>query len=189
MSPLDYSSDFPDPSTVSPWPNIIRYGLIGALLFILYFLIGNISGLGRPKAGIAAFLIFNLINFVIYIGLLVFVIKNHRDEDLGGFIDIKRSIWIGTGVAIIAGVLSSIFGYIYMTVIEPDYAANMMAETIEMLESWGMEEEQLEEELAGKEEEFDPTRTTIQGIISTPFIGALCSLIIGATLKKGPSDV
>ncbi len=188
MSPLDYSPEHPDPSTVSPWPAILRYGLIGGLIFIFYSLIGNITGLGRPNAGLVALMVFGLAYFVIYIGLLVFSIKNHRDEDLGGFIDIKRSIWVGTGVALIAGVISSIFGYIYMTMIEPDMAANMMEEMVEMFENMGLEEEAYEDQLAGMEAKFDPMTALMQGIGYAPIIGLICSVIIGAILKKDRTE-
>lgn len=188
MSPIDYSPNHPDPSEVPPWPTAIRYGLIGGLVFIVYSLVGNLTGFGRPSAGMVALMFFGLAYFVIYIGLLTIAIRHHRDEDLGGFIDIKRSVILGTVVAVIAGVISSLFGYLYMTLIEPDMAASILNEMETMFEELGLPEEQYTEQLAQMEARLDPTRALTQGIIGAPIIGAIFSLIIGAIVKKSPQD-
>lgn len=186
MSSPDYFHLPPDPATVPPWPTAIRYGLIGGMVFILYSLIGNLTGIGRPTAGLLPLLLFGLTYFVIYIVLLLVAIKNHRDEDLGGYIDLKRSIILGATVAVIAGVISSLFGFLYMTVIEPDIADTMVAEMEVMFENMGLPEEQYLEELEKMEERLDPVGSLIQGLTWSPIIGGVVSLILGAILKKEP---
>lgn len=186
MSPLDAPQEYPDPATVAPWPTAIRYGVIGGMVFILYTLIGNLTGIGRPTAGLIPLLFFGLASFAIYILLLVLAIKSHRDDDLGGYIDIKRSMIVGTTVAVIAGVISSLFGYLYMTVIEPDMAATMMSEMETMFENMGLPEEDYEAQLADMEARLDPMSSLTQGLMWAPAIGAVVSLITGATLKREP---
>ena len=188
MTTLDNPNTYPDPSEVPPWPTAIRYGLIGGLIFIVYGLIGNLTGLGRPTAGLVAVAVFGLLVFVLYIGLLYFAIRKHRDEDLGGYITIGRSVMVGVVVAILAGIISSVFNYLYMTLIEPDMAATIVEEMREMFESLGMDEDMIEEQLADVASRMNPAKQLIQGLIGSGVMGAIFSLIIGAILKKTPAN-
>lgn len=187
MSPLDHHPDY-TPDIVPPWPAGIRYGLLGGLIFIIYSLLGNLTGFGRPSAGIVSIMVFGLAYFVIYFGVLFWGIKGHRDEDLGGYIDLKRSIIIGVVIAVIAGIISAIFNYIYMTMIEPDMAANMVEEMTQMFEDMGVGEEIYEAEIEKIEQQMDPMAALQQGLIGAPLMGLIFSFIIGLILKKQPGE-
>ena len=67
-----------DPSSVSYMQTVLRYGVIGAMITIIFGLIGNLTGLSSPCNGIAMTAIFGLVSIVIYIGVLVYGIRKHQ---------------------------------------------------------------------------------------------------------------
>ena len=182
MTSSDNPSTYPDPASVSFWPTAIRYGLIGGLIFIVYGILVNLTGFGWPSSGLFQMLLSLLIVIVLYVGLLFFAIRQHRDEDLGGYISLGRSVLVGIVVAVIAGVLSSVFNYLYTTVVDPDLLPRMIAELEEFMEDMGAPEEQIEKQIAG----MTPTKQLMQNIIYAPIMGGIVSLIIGAIVKKAP---
>ena len=61
MSILNKPGETIDPSTVSPWPTILRYGLIGGLVLVVYALLGNLLGFTKPSAGFVTLILSGMV--------------------------------------------------------------------------------------------------------------------------------
>lgn len=178
-----------DPASVSPQATIIRYGLIGGLIFVVYGLLGNILGFAKPSGGISAIVINGLVFIVLYVGLMVMAVRKHRDQDLGGYIPFGRAFLVGLGVAVIAGVISGLFNYLYMSFIEPDYLTNMVGEMEEMYANMGMSEETIEIAMERVRKSLTPTKMLTNAAIGSVVMGGIVSLIVSAIMKKKPPEV
>ena len=189
MMTLDDDNFLVDPASVSPWPIAIRYGLIGGLIYCIYTLVGNMTGLTTGAFGMIASSVVSLLVFAIGIGLIVAAVKIHRDKYLGGYITIGRVILIGLVVTVISMGISNIFNYVYMTFIDPGYVDTVMANMEEMMASYNLPEEQLEAILISTRENFNPATMMKSGLIIMAIIGLVISSIVGLIMKKDPPRV
>ena len=180
MATLDDDFGYIDPSTVPPYPTAIRYGLIGGLISVVYGLIANLTGLTNPTGGMMTLLLASVVGIVIGVGIIVFAIKHHRDNELGGYISFGRAFILGLIVSLISGLISVAFNYIYMNFIDPNFMSEMMEGMEEMLSNFGVPEEQMEQALIDAEKGFGPTRM----LMNTTIGGVVLALIIGAIMKK-----
>jgi uncharacterized protein YneF (UPF0154 family) len=177
-----------DPSDVPFINTAVRYGIIGGLIFIIYGMIGNLTGLNRPSAGFGAIGLNFLISIGLYVGIMVAAVKKHRDAELGGYIPFGRAFMVGLVVAVIAGILGGIFNFIYMSYIEPDFMETMIAETQAMYERMGMSETQIEKAMEQVKSSFEPSKMLIQGFVWSAILGGIVSLIVAAIMKKNPPE-
>jgi hypothetical protein len=156
----------------------LRYGLYAGLGLIVFSTIIQLADLStNPVMGI--------VNFFVSTGILVaatfYAAKEFKSENQG-YLSIGQSVGIGSLLGAVAGVLASIFSYIYITVIDPSAMEKVFALQREQLEKQGMSDEQIEQGIEmGKK---------IMPIVfvATPLVyaigGLIIGLIIGAVLKK-----
>ena len=185
MSPLDQPNTAIDESTVSPMSTIVRYGLIGGLLLVVYTLLGNTLGFSRPSGGIMSMVINLLFVLIFYPVLCVLATKKHRDDELGGYISLGRAFVVAFGTGLIASVISVIFNYIYMTVIDPNYMADIADEAVGMYEKMGMSEEQIDAAVEQLQKGLSLSRQFLTFGIGAA-LGAIPSIIIALVMKKEP---
>jgi multisubunit Na+/H+ antiporter MnhB subunit len=183
MTTLDEPANFIDPKEVSPQNTIVRYGLIGGLGLVIYGLIGMLTGLSNPAGGFTTIIINSLIVIVLYVGLLVFSVKNHRDNELGGYIKFGRAFMVAFLVGLIAALLSTLFNYIYLNFIDPDYINTIAEGSMEMYEKFGMNEEQIEAAMEGVKS-AGSLKSQLTNLAFGTGMGAIICLIIAAVMKK-----
>jgi len=188
MTTLDDDRLIVDPASVSPWPIAIRYGLIGGLIYCVYTLIANMSGLTAGSFGLVASSISGFLVFAIAIVLIVLPVKHHRDKELGGYISIGRVIMIGMVVTVISMLISNVFNYIYMNFIDPGFVDTMMDQMEETMSSL-IPEEQMDDALIRIQEGFEPATMIKNGLIITAIVGLVVSGIVGLIMKKDPPRV
>ena len=167
-------------------PTIIRYGLIGGLIFVVYSLLGNLIGFSRPSAGIASVVLNGLISLAIYIGLLVVAVRHFRDKENGGAITFGKAFMIGLGVALITAIINGLFTFIYVSYIEPDYLETTMRDMESLYESFGLTEDQMEEALKKARESMTPTAILRNSVIYSLVFGSIVSAIVAAIMKRQP---
>jgi len=84
--------------------------------------------------------------------------------------------------------MGAISNYGYMTLIEPDFAQNMISEMEEMFINLGLPEDDLEAQLEAMEEGFQPLKMFTNGLLYSIGGGAFFSAIIGLIMKKDIPD-
>lgn len=178
-----------DPQTASMNATITRYGLIGGLVFIVYALIGILTGISSPGAGFGMLGLNLVISLVLYVGLMVVAVRFHRDKELGGFIAFGRAFAVAFLVALIAGLLSQLFSFVYMNYIDPEYLKSITEDMEGMYERLGMNEEQIEAAMEQLSKSMTPSRMLIQGLIYQVVMGGIVAAIVAAVMKKNRPEM
>ena len=163
---------------------VLRYGLIGGLVFIVWALIGILTGISSPGGGFAMIGLNMVINLVLYVGLMVVAIRFHRDKELGGYISFGRAFGVAFLTALIAGLLSVVFSFIYMNYIDPEYLNSTVKEMEGMYERLGMNEEQIEAAMEQAAKSLTPSRMLTQGLIGQVIMSGIVGAIVAAIMKK-----
>lgn len=186
MSTLDNPNDFIDPKTVSPWPAAGRIGLLAALVLVVLGLVVHLTGMvDYTDQGGASNWIVNILNWGITIGAIVLAVRQHRDEELGGFIAFGRSFNVGFIVSLVIAVVTMVWGYIFFAFVEPGLMEEILeASREQMIEKQGLSEEQAEQGLKMMGWMFTPTMMSVMGGIFSLVAGIIFSLIVGAIMKK-----
>ncbi|MCI4647393.1 DUF4199 domain-containing protein [Phaeodactylibacter sp.] len=152
MSTLDNPNETIDPKEVSPWPTVLRFGLIGGLSLILYSLLSIITGYLSPSSGVSGVII-NFLLTIVIVGIFTIVgVLGYRNNDLSGKINFRRAYLVGGCIIFIMNMIAVIFSVIYMNYIDPSYADQMINESIAMYEKMGLNEKQIEQAIVNLEE-------------------------------------
>ncbi|GAA4272143.1 DUF4199 domain-containing protein [Aquimarina gracilis] len=159
---------------------IINYGLILGLVSVLFGAIIYATGMYKdPHWSIA------ILSFLITIGVLVYGIKAFKTSN-NGFLNLSDALKVGIGIALISGLVSSVWNLTLTTVIEPDYTQQVMqVQKDKYLESSpDLTQEQIDQMFAIPEKMQSPPIAFALGIIGSLFIGFIISLIAGLIMQK-----
>ncbi|MFK7979392.1 MAG: DUF4199 domain-containing protein, partial [Saprospiraceae bacterium] len=118
------------------------------------------------------------------LAILYYAIKQHRDEELGGYITFGRCVKLGALIGLFSGILIGVFAYVYHGFIRPDIVPAMMEFQQGQLSEQGMSEEQIEQAMSFSAPFTSPFALAITSIFNSVFWYALLSLIVGAIMKK-----
>ena len=188
MSILNKPGETIDPSTVSPWPTILRYGLIGGLVLVVYALLGNLLGFTKPSAGFVTLILSGMVVVILlYAGVMIAAVRNHQANELGGYISFGRAMMVAFMVGLIMAIIGILFNNVYANVIEPDFVTTLLDEAEAMYEEMNMSAEQIQASLAQLEGQYTLNGQII-GLGMGSVFGAIMSLIIAAVMKKNPPE-
>ncbi|MCC6727588.1 MAG: DUF4199 domain-containing protein [Saprospiraceae bacterium] len=183
MTTLDDPRRIIDPSSVSVWPTALRYGGILGAIGVVMGLVMYLSGMADPEtanpmAGAGIGCISMIVTVIVY----VLAVKKHRETELGGAISFGRAFGMGMAVAVISGVISTVWGIIYNNLIAPD----ILEKTREMmLEQAQPGQEGMMETIANIT--TSPILGPIMTMVGTLIFGVIISLIVAAVMKKEPA--
>jgi len=166
----------------------IKAGLIIGAVGIVVFLIEYVADI-KPVGFVKPILI-GLISLAISIILLVIFLKKFRNG-LGGFISFKDAFLFGLIAFVVAGIVSSLFSFLFMQFFDPGYLKSIMEAQKDWMESYlsgKMSDDQIQEQLnkIDKQMNISAFRQMLTGLVGTLIFGAIISLIVGAIMKKNP---
>lgn len=174
---------------VSPWPTGSRYGIIASLVLVALGLAFHLTGLvtpGKSEPGAAGW-IANLLNWAVMAGAIFLAARQHRDEELGGYMTYGRGVGIGSIASLVMAAITLLWTLLFMMVIVPDLADTIRYTMEEqMREQQGMSEEQIEQAMSIAGMFASPTVIALIAGIVTFVTGLIFSLIIAAILKNDP---
>ena len=163
----------------------LNYGIIWGLLTIVLSVISYVTDtyLERPwwltVAGVA-----------IMVGVIVYGLKAYKFEN-EGFLSVSESLKVGLAISLIAAIIGTIYNYIFMTVIEPEFVTQSLDLAREQMVSQNpdMTQEQMDMAMGISEKMMTPMIMSAMGIIFTLFLGFITSLIAGLVMKvKRPEN-
>jgi hypothetical protein len=186
MSTLDSIDNRPQPEEVSPWPTGSRYGLLAGLILIALSLGMYLSGLvDYTGQDTASSVISNIITWGTIIVAVVLAVKQHRDTELGGLITFGRSFYVGFIVALIIGLVSAVWSYIFFAFVDPDLISTILEMSKEqMMDQQGMSASDAEDAMGMMSWMFSPAMFAVFGLVGSLFAGVIISLIIAAIMKR-----
>jgi hypothetical protein len=158
----------------------IRYGLILALVSVIYFLVLTImnvdmtSGIGRWAS------------ILFYVAGIFLAHKYFKDNGTG-FMSYGEGIGISFWIGLLSSVISSLFTYIYIKFVDSSFVEMIKEKQIEEMQARGMSDEQIDQGMKFAEMFMSPEAILIFGIIG----GIVTILIVGLivtifTQKKSP---
>lgn len=125
------------------------------------------------------------LGFVLMIIFIVLGISQYKKSN-GTFLSLSQALKIGVGIAVLAGVIGSIYQLIFMNVIEPDFMDKMLEKQYEqMIESNpNMTQEQIDMSIEMGKKFSSPLITVAFSLIGSAFFGLIIALIAGLVMKK-----
>jgi len=158
----------------------LNYGLLLALATIVLSVIIYALGMAMDQPWWQSVLNFVFMAAIIWMGLKAFKMGS------GGFMSLGEAIKVGLAISVIAGIIGSIFTYLFVTVIEPDYVVMVLEKTQENMiqQNPDMTQEQMDMAMGMTEKFMSPWIMVAMGIIASLFFGFIVSLIEGLVLKN-----
>jgi hypothetical protein len=159
----------------------LKWGLILGVVLIIFSLIINMTGnFGN-----------NAIQSISYIFIIIGIVLAHRDykQTGDGYMSYGKGLGIGTLTVIIAFALSGIFGYIYMTSVDPTLIDQVKEQQMIQYEEQGMSDAQIEQAMSFTERFMTPGMLSLFGLLFSAFIGFILSLIISAFTKNSNPEL
>jgi len=158
----------------------MRYGLIMAVIAILYFVVMNVAGVDMSQ-GIGRWG-----SLVFYIVIIVLAQKNYKDNG-NGFMSYGEGMGITFWLALITSVISSIFTFIYIKFIDSSFVELMMDKQREAMAERGMSEAQIDQAMEMMAKFMTPGMMLVFGLVGGLIIILICGLIVTIfTQKKNP---
>jgi len=165
MANFDENTDFIDQEDVAAMPTALRYGGIAALAFIAQQLLVDTLGLVNYATGEGQMLT-SIIPAIITFAILYFAIKQHKEEDLGGYITFGRCVKLGALIGLIGGVAIGLFSAVYHGFIRPDIMVDALELQKEKMLEAGQSEEQVEAGMAISKAMTGPVGLGILSVLS-----------------------
>lgn len=154
----------------------IRYGLIVALVMVVYSLILQFAGLAMNRP----------LGFLTYAILIAGMVVAHnafkRDGD--GYMTLGQGISIGMWITLVAGVISSVFSYLYLKFIDDSVIQTAMDEAITQMEERGMPDDQIDQAMKITEKFMQPGAMMLIALVTMLILGFIISLVVSAITRK-----
>ncbi len=158
----------------------LPYGLLLSLTTIVLSVIVYVMGMTYDQPWWQS-----LLNFVAMVGFIVYGIKAYK-HDNESYLSLGEALKMGLAIALVAGLIGSIFSYLFVTVIEPDFAVNMLEATrVKMInDNPDMTQEAMDMALGMTEKMMSPGILVAFSIVASLFMGFIISLIAGLIMKN-----
>lgn len=158
----------------------LNYGLLMGLISIVFSVVLYVTNnhIDRPWWA-------SLLSIVISVILIVYGLKAYREAN-GGFMSLGEALKTGVAISLVAGILGAIYNYLFMTVIEPDFTAQVLEFTEAQMyeQNPNLTPEQAEVGLSFTEKLMSPAIMSAIAIIASVFFGFIISLIAGLIMKR-----
>lgn len=158
--------------------NAMTYGLVMGVALIALSLITHIMGVVKPPFWVS------LLNYAVFIGVIVYGTVKYRDEVLGGSISYGNALGFSVLICIFGSIISTFYFVLYLTVIDPDFVTKLIEITEEEMLNRGLPEEQIEAAMSMTKKFMSPLFMTISGFFGSIFMGTIFSLITSIFIKK-----
>lgn len=158
----------------------LTYGLVLSLLVIGLSVIVYVLDMHMEQAWWQSTL-----NFLFSLICIVYGIKKFKSDN-AGFLSLGEAIKTGVAISLIAGLIGSIFTYVFVTVIEPEFIPLMLEATRENMieQNPNMTESDMEMAMGMTEKFMSPWMMFAMGLIASVFFGFIISLIAGLIMKQ-----
>lgn len=161
---------------------IINYGIILAAISILLALSSYATG-----SHLAPHWSMSVITIIAFIILIILGVKKFKESN-NGFLSFGEAVKVGVGIAILSALIGSIYQYIFMNFIEPDFMNQMMELQAEKFLDAGLTDEQIEASQEMGKKFSSPFVMFAFGIIGSAIGGFVVAAITGAIMKKDQEE-
>jgi hypothetical protein len=167
-------------TSVTPTSVGLRYGLLtGLITVIISFALFAIQMEQSPL---------RYVSFVVLVGGMVMAMRYFKESNQG-FMSFGQGVGIGTVISAVGGVLSAIFTYVYMNIIDPEVMGRMMEKARADMEArGGMTDEQIDQGMAMAGKFMNGPIMIIGVVLGSLFFGVLLGLLVSAFMKHAKPE-
>lgn len=155
----------------------MRYGIILAVISIVFFLILTFAGVDQSKGAGRWF------GIVFYLVVIFLAQKNYKDEG-DGFMTYGQGMGITFWIALISSVIYSFFFYVYIKFIDSTFVENVKNKAIEDMQAKGMGDADIERSMSFAEKFMSPEAMLIFGLVGGIIFIVICGLIVTMFTQK-----
>ena len=185
METLDSTVPKGNPNA-SYWPYVTRWGVIigviGAVLTMGMYVGGNSLS---PMVWTFTTMGIGLLSLILSGVLATRGVRAYRETELGGLIPFGKAFLVAFLILVISSLISSVFNLLYITVIDPDFANNMVSRMSDWFAEVGMDEAQIEAQTEQMKKNFSLNRQLLN-LAFVPVGAAVLGLIAAAAAKRNP---
>lgn len=154
----------------------LKWGVIAGVVYMIYTTVLYLTELfGNSSLG--------FISFALAIVFIVLAMREFKTLN-NGFMSYGEGLSVGTLVSAISGLISSTYGLVYTTFIDPTIPQKLQDKIQEQWEAQGMTDEQIEQASGMMQWTQSPGITFFFGILAAIIGGLIISLIVAAILRK-----
>ncbi|MDQ2656270.1 MAG: DUF4199 domain-containing protein [Bacteroidota bacterium] len=158
----------------------VRFGLIAALIGIVYFLVLNVAGIDMTRG------IWNWVGYAITLTLVILAQKQFKEKG-DGYMSYGQGIGVAFWMGLVSAVISSIFTYIYIKFIDTGFLQLVKDRQIEEMQLKGMSDEQIDQGMKMAAMFMTPEAMLIYMLLGGLIITVIIALIVTIfTQKKNP---
>ncbi|GAB2767130.1 hypothetical protein GCM10027275_06700 [Rhabdobacter roseus] len=154
----------------------LKYGIITAVVVIVYSTILNLAGLGQNQGATS-------VAFLFLLGGLIWAMRDFREQN-GGFMSYGQGLGIGALLSAIVGLLGSTFMLFYIQFIDNTIFQQSLDRAREDMERRGMDDAQIEQAMEISEKFMSPGAVFLIGVLSYLILGFIISLIVAAVMRR-----
>lgn len=167
-------------SSLTPKATILQYGTLLGGISVVFGLMIYFLDMHYTQENTVSY-----VSIAITVGVIALAQYNFRKEN-EGYLSLGEGLKIGVGIALISGIIGSLYQVVLVTVIDPETIAKMLEiASDKIMDSYPeMQQEQLDQTIAMQKKFMTPGMMFAFGIIGTLFIGFVVALISGLILKR-----
>ena len=154
----------------------LKYGVLGAVVMIIYSTIINVAGLSQNK-------FLPILSTVFVIVAIVLGMKEFREQNKG-FMSYGEGLGLGTLLSAVLGFLSSMFNMFYIRFIDPTLLTQGMDKVRTDMEAKGMDDAQIDQAMEFAQKAMSPGIVFVITVLISILTGFVLSLIISAILRR-----
>ncbi|MFI5149191.1 MAG: DUF4199 domain-containing protein [Bacteroidia bacterium] len=155
--------------------------IFGALTGVTLIILSGVLNLTNNPESKARYLGYLLLGAGIVIGTL-----NYRDKSRGGYLSYGPCMGTGVLISVFAGVLASIYVFVYMSYINPNLVEEMLDKMRAQWETQGLNSDQIATAEKWSRRFMTPGVMTAFTVLGYAIIGTLISLVSSAFIRKDP---
>lgn len=155
----------------------LRWGLIGGFIV-------SIIGLIAHLIAFESTLVLSLLTFAVIIAVVIAANYEFRDKINNGWAKFGDLILVSVISAVVFGIIAGLWNVLYMEIVNPDLAAEILEKTRTDMKEKGLEPEEIEQSLAVTKKMLNPFIFFFVSIIQSTILGVIAGLPTGAILKR-----
>lgn len=163
------------------WPIAKRYGIIGGLVLIIYFLIGNLLQINYPVNPIG-FVFYSIFSLFVRVGILIFALR----LDASNFqVNFKRAFFLSFIIGIIAFTIESAFDTFFVTVVDTEFINHYVKSFEALYRSTDMEKELVNANVKLIREVAESRKNFLSNIFGLTLQSAFIALMVAFAFVRG----
>lgn len=154
----------------------LKYGVLGAVVIMVYTTIINISGFSQNK-------LLQIVSFAFMIIAIVLAMQDFREQNKG-YMSYGEGLGLGSLLSAVMGFLGSMFSMFYMRFIDPTIMTQGIDKVRADMEARGMDDAQIDQAMELSQKFMSPGIMFAMGILGYILMGFVLSLILSAILRR-----